>query len=80
MNKDALIALLSISCPVLTLIIPTINSFISNSYLLKTENDKFFNKIKQDTLDNLINSINSYVIEPTDKNKQICFLAISKLY
>lgn len=80
MNTSILIAILSISCPVLTLIIPTINSFITNYYSVKQENDKFFNKIKNEALNNFINSINVYLTEPDKMNKEKCFLAITKLH
>lgn len=80
MNNSILIAVLSISCPVLTLIIPTINSFVTNYYSAKQENNKFFNKIKNDALNNFINSINIYLTEPDEMNKEKCFLAITELY
>lgn len=80
MDNSILIAILSISCPVLTLIIPTINSFITNYYSVKQENDKFYNKIKNDALKNFINSINIYLTEPDKMNKEKCYLAVAELY
>ena len=80
MSQGTLIAILSLACPVLTLIVPTITSYINNIFLIKSENDKFFNGIKHKALDNFINSINVYLVNPSPVNKNKCFLAITELY
>ena len=80
MDNSVLIAILSISCPVLTLIIPTINSFITSYYSFKQENNKFFNNNKNNALKKFINSINIYLTEPDKMNKEKCYLSISELY
>lgn len=80
MDNSVLIAILSISCPVLTLIIPTINSFITSYYSFKQENNKFLNNNKNNALKNFINSINDYLTSSTETNKNKCFLAITELY
>lgn len=80
MNTDTLIAILALSFPVVTVIIPTITTYLSNIYLIKIENNKFINDNRNKALNNLINSINEYLTEQSTSNKEKCFLAITSLY
>lgn len=80
MDTNVLIAVLSISIPLVNLFVPVVNNLIDKIFQSRKDEIEYSRSCKINCLNDFLTSLKDYSTNPTDENKNRCYIFFINLH
>lgn len=80
MDTNVLIAILSISIPLVNLFVPLVNNVIDKIFQNRKDEIEYSRSNKINCLNEFLNSLKDYSVNPTTENKHKCYICYINLH